>query len=162
MLCDECKKNQATYHTIKKINGITSERHLCYECHIKEAEKNIAFTSAGELFSGFKDLFYQKPQRSTYRCSVCGTSADEFLETGFVGCPNCYKDLSAVIMPVVSKVQSNDTRHVGKSPYGGGEEDDASIQYASLQRELQKAVEEERYEDASIIRDKMRALRGEK
>ena len=29
MLCDECGKNEATFHSIKKINGVTTERHLC-------------------------------------------------------------------------------------------------------------------------------------
>lgn len=161
MLCDECKKNQATYHSIKKINGVTTEKHLCYECHMKQAEKELPFGVDG-LFSGFKNLFSMPTHRAAYRCSVCGTTSDEFLETGFVGCQNCYKDLSAVIMPVVSKVQ-NDTHHVGKSPYGIGSssENDISAEYATLQRQLRQAVEDERYEDASVIRDKMRVLRSE-
>lgn len=157
MLCDDCKKNEATYHSIKKINGVSTEKHLCYECHIKQAEKDMGFSDLGELFSGFKSLFGLPTHRSVARCGVCGTTADEFLETGFVGCPNCYDELSSVIMPVVSKVQ-NDTRHIGKCPVGRGK--NSSAEYAELRRQLESAIEAERYEDASMIRDKMRSLRG--
>ena len=158
MLCDNCKKNQATYHSIKKINGVTTERHLCYECHLKQAEKESDFNGIGELFSGFKNLFGLPTHRNVARCGVCGTTADEFLETGFVGCPHCYEELSGVIMPVVSKVQS-DMRHTGKSP-NGKKGNAAAEEYEELRRQLDLAIESERYEDASVIRDKMRTLRG--
>ena len=159
MLCDDCKKNQATYHSIKKINCVSTEKHLCYECHMKQAEKDMGFSDIGELFSGFKNLFGLPTHRSVARCSKCGTTADEFLDTGFVGCPNCYNDLSSVIMPVVSKVQ-NDTRHVGKTPDGGNKGNEAAAEYEELRRQLDLAIESERYEDASVIRDRMRNLRG--
>lgn len=158
MLCDECKKNQATYHSIKKINGVSTEKHLCHECHLKQVEREVGFSDIGELFSGFKSFFDLPSHRNVARCSACGTTADEFLETGFVGCPNCYSELSAVVMPVISKVQS-DTKHTGKVPRE--KQSDAAGEYEKLRRQLDKALELEHYEQAAVIRDRMRSLRKE-
>jgi protein arginine kinase activator len=156
MLCDECKKNQATYHSIKKINGETSERHLCGECQQKYA--GGGFSSLSGLFSGFNTMFSEPPRRKTIQCSKCGTTAEQFLKTGFVGCSNCYTDLDEIITPVIKRVQG-DVQHTGKMPLGRGA--DHGAEYARIKKQLDKAVEEQNFEEAMILRDRMRALRGE-
>lgn len=30
------------------------------------------------------------------KCPYCGTSYDEILQTGFVGCENCYKEIDSL------------------------------------------------------------------
>ena len=52
-----------------------------------------------------------------------------------------------------------DVSHVGKVPVGV--ENSVSIEYERLKKELNKAIETEEYEQASIIRDRMRQLKGE-
>lgn len=163
MICDECGKNPATFHSIKKINGQTTERHLCAECQKKLGSSimNMKMPDFGSLFSGFGS-FFDEPRidrrHDEYICSACGTTGEEFLRTGFVGCSECYKDLAPVLMPVVRKMQG-DVSHVGKVP--AGVENSVSIEYERLKKELQKAIELEEYEQASIIRDRMRQLKGE-
>lgn len=150
MLCDECKKNEATFHSIKKINGVTTERHLCAECN-KKYGSMMKLSNIGDLFSNFTPLF---GRRDTIICPKCGTTSDDFLETGYVGCPDCYKEFSAIILPAVQKMQ-NDVRHVGKVP-GGARTKLSEID--RLKSELQKAVALEHYEEAIVLSDKLKEL----
>lgn len=165
MLCDECGKREATFHSIKKINGVTTEKHLCSECQKKHGsslmqEGLIKMSGFGNLFGGLSD-FFDEPRlgkREEYICSACGTTGDEFLNTGFVGCSECYKEFAPIIMPVIRRMQG-DVSHVGKVPLGV--ENSVSAEYERLKKELEKAIELEEYEQASIIRDRMRQLKEE-
>lgn len=38
MLCDNCKKNEATVHMTRVVNGKKSERHLCNACAKQQGE----------------------------------------------------------------------------------------------------------------------------
>ena len=55
MLCDRCKKNEATIHVKKVLNGKIESMHLCAEC-AKEKEENgvlgaFGFNLAEVLFN---------------------------------------------------------------------------------------------------------------
>ena len=160
MLCDECGKREATYHSIKKINGETTERHLCSECQKKYGSSLMKMPGLGNLFGGLSGFFDEPrlPKREEYICPSCGTTGDEFLHTGFVGCSECYKEFTPLIMPVIRRMQG-DVSHVGKVPVGV--ENSVSAEYDRLKKELEKAIELEEFEQASIIRDRMRQLKGE-
>lgn len=161
MLCDECGKNKATFHSIEKINGVTNERHLCSECQKKYGGSIMKMSGLGSLFGGFGDFFAEPrlPKREEYICKSCGTTCDEFLDSGFVGCSDCYREFAPIIMPVIRRMQSGDASHVGK--VASGVENSVSTEYERLKKELEKAIELEEYEQASIIRDRMRQLKGE-
>ena len=49
MICDECKKNDATVHLTNIVNGKKTERHLCADC---AAKHNIQASA----LPGFLDL----------------------------------------------------------------------------------------------------------
>ena len=80
------------------------------------------------------------------------------MHSGFVGCSECYKEFAPIIMPVIRRMQG-DVSHVGKVPLGV--ENSVSAEYERLKKELDKAIELEQYEQASIIRDRMRQLKEE-
>lgn len=154
MLCDECKRYEATYHSIKKINGVTTEKHLCANCQKKYGGfQSIKMSGLGDFFSGFAG-FLEEPKHEELLCSKCGCSADEFLRTGFVGCSSCYKELSSVILPVIQKMQG-DIQHVGKVPQGVSGE---STEYERLKKELEKALKLEDYEQAMVIHARLKEL----
>lgn len=159
MLCDECKKNQATYHEIKKINGDTRERHLCAECQINQSAKNQnKLVDFADMFSGFKGLFDQPRRSPLLKCSKCGTSSDEFLETAYVGCPDCYNELKSVINPIIQKVQGASV-HKGKSPYVKTPQDKES-EYQRLQNLLEDAINRNEMGEAETIFDQIRKLKN--
>lgn len=156
MLCDECKKNEATVHTISKINGVTTERHLCAECNKKYMAPMMKLSTIGDLFSNFTGLL--EPKREGIICPKCGTTSDDFLETGYVGCPNCYKEFAPVIMPAIQKMQ-NAVRHVGKTPNSKAELKNPEL--VKLKQQLDQAIEREDFEQASVLVEKIKKAEGE-
>lgn len=162
MLCDDCKQNEAVFHSKIIKNGVTKEKHLCAKCQQKYGF-NAGFM--GGFNDGFEDLFSsfthmmlggENPKRII--CQQCGTTSDDFLETGYVGCPNCYKAFESVMLPVIRNMQ-NDVRHIGKNP--AGEKQSITPEIAQLQARLKEAVATENYEDALILRDKLKALKNQ-
>ena len=58
---------------------------------------------------------------------------------------------------MVGEMQRAD-RHVGKVPASRR----AVVELAGLEKELAKAIEHERYEEAAVLRDRINALKGQK
>ena len=50
MLCDKCKKNNATIHTSYNINGEVYESHLCADC-AKDSDFKSFDSSIDNFFS---------------------------------------------------------------------------------------------------------------
>ena len=112
MLCDECKKNEATYHAVKRINGVQTETHLCPECRKKLGIDIYDIGSFGDIFGAFNDYFGDNLIESSV-CEHCGTTSDRFLRTGAVGCEHCYEKFNKLILPRLQQTQQK-TQHVGK------------------------------------------------
>lgn len=89
MLCENCKKNTATTHIKRTINGNTQEYHLCSEC-AKALGMTNRFRQLYELRSW--QPVRQSVQRRTYgyritgngkRCPGCGISFDDIAKPDF-------------------------------------------------------------------------------
>jgi protein arginine kinase activator len=100
MLCESCKKNQATktYEQIKK--GKRDVSYYCLECYHK------IFLDIDERENG---------EKSTV-CPYCGTTAAELKKRNLVGCAKCYETLQNHLLPVITKMQGSQA-HTGKKPY---------------------------------------------
>lgn len=98
MLCEKCAKNQATIFVTKEVSGVKEEYYLCPEC--------AKLTSETEN----KDLFNVD---SDERVCTCGTSLKEIKESGFLGCPNCYKTFQVELEPIILSLHGH-TKHIGK------------------------------------------------
>ena len=78
MLCQKCKKNEATTHYTQIINGKRQELHLCAECATKQ-NLNVF----GDLPNLFGSMFFGEPQHrrmstgSVRACPKCGMTLDE-------------------------------------------------------------------------------------
>lgn len=161
MLCDECKKNQAVFHTKIIKNGIVRTRHLCEECSKKYRVEDSFIKSFGgveDLFSSFTGLMFgdSDPQRCI--CVKCGTTSDEFIKTGYVGCPDCYKTFENVMTPAISRIQ-HDLRHVGKSPSGGDPKAELLRKIEQLRVKQKQASDAEEYEKAQQYLDRINELK---
>lgn len=162
MLCDECKKREAVVHSKIIHNGQVREQHLCAECSKKYRDEDAFFKPFGDLFSTLPGLMFGElsPQRTV--CTKCGTTSDEFLRTGYVGCPECYKAFGAAMLDVVRRTQ-HDTRHVGKVPGRARPETRKAQNLQSRIDELRlkqrRAVEIDDFEEASRLRDEINELK---
>ena len=159
MLCDECGKNEAVYHSIRQINGHRTESHLCAACQKKHADSLLKMQGIDNVFSTLSDYWGVPRQREDeYICPSCGTTGDEFLRTGFVGCADCYKEFAPLMLPAIKQMQG-DVSHVGKVP--GEVTDSVSAEYDRLRIRLKHAVDTEDFEAAAVIKEQMRRLKGE-
>ena len=158
MLCDECKKREAVFHTKIIHNGQVREQHLCAECSKKYREEESLFKPFGDLFSSLPGLMFGEAAPQPTVCTKCGTTADEFLRTGYAGCPECYKAFGATMLDVVHRTQ-HDARHVGKVPGRGSTLNSAQTEIDKLRRLQRQAIEADNFEEASRLRDRINELK---
>lgn len=166
MLCEMCKKNNASVHIVRVINGIKQTLNICESCAKQsqgftfgEIQLEAPFTFQNML-SGLVDYINQSSHgtRNTESiCPNCGMTYGEFKQKGLMGCAMCYKHFSSTIMPVIKRVQGN-TEHIGKIPVKSGKEIMERKKLLNLKEELQKAILEEEYEKAAEIRDRIREI----
>ncbi|MCL2375625.1 MAG: UvrB/UvrC motif-containing protein [Firmicutes bacterium] len=169
MLCDECKKQPAISHLTMSLNGMVKHLHLCGGCRENLAHRNASYsiapvTNLSNLLLQFPS-FYSASPRNVKTCAVCGMTSTQFVKTPAIGCSACYAELSDLLMPVIKKVQSG-VRHMGKtnrvsSPMVKNPSSSHENEITVLRLEQKKAADEERYEDAAVIREKIRLLMEE-
>lgn len=171
MLCEVCKKNQATVFITKVENGNKQQVNLCEHCakefnglSIGEGMGMVSPFSFQNILSGLLDYIGETPQTSKYTevaCKNCGTTLSDFKEKGILGCSECYKNLSDTVNPVINRVQGN-IEHVGKIPKKSGKGISERKTLNSLKQELQKAIALEEYEKAANLRDRIRDVQNNK
>lgn len=167
MICENCKKNNASVHIVKIVNGNKQHLMLCEQCANMVADIPLTPT-LDELDSfGFQKLInglvgYMNNAKENKKdddvtCKNCGTTYKEFKEKGVLGCGKCYEVFSTTITPVIKRVQV-DLEHVGKVPQKYGKHIIEKRKVTKLKEELQKAVLVEEYERAAELRDEIKRL----
>lgn len=164
MLCQHCKKNQATTHIKTMVNGEYNEYMLCPEC-AHELGYDTAFHDFTADFGGLLGSFFSNalPAFSgAARCRSCGSTLNDIKNTGKVGCASCYDTFFDDLLPIIRKVHGN-TRHLGKQPGAleyTTEEEPAASKLDTLKAELKKAIEDENFERAAQLRDEIKEQEG--
>ncbi|MBQ4630283.1 MAG: UvrB/UvrC motif-containing protein [Clostridia bacterium] len=156
MLCSNCGIKNANFHYKYLTGGKYSELHLCGECahklgYIKDNDKLFNFTS---ILGDFLSVPKSAPSVAT-KCPVCSTSFDTVRRTGFLGCDKCYEVFADSIETMLSKIQPS-TVHKGKLSGADGKKIERENTLKNLKEELKRAVIEEKYEQAAVLRDKIK------
>ena len=163
MLCDRCKQREAKIYYTEIIGGKKKEQHLCEECAAEMSSfgKNA---SLGSILSGILSA----ASGGDVACEKCGETYGEFLETGKLGCDECYKAFGSMLLNSVRRIQGSVT-HTGKIPSYLKEEmkkEDAEVEKImhlseteQLEIMLKKALAEENYEECARLRDEIRKLK---
>lgn len=161
MLCNECGKNEANVHMTQIINGKKTESHLCEECAKKNQAFNQAFNSNFSMENMFSAMLNNAYNTTTYipskGCTKCGMTFDEFRNTGKFGCSDCIDTFKPRLKPVIKSIQGYDT-HTGKIPKRAGGDYKVQKDIEQLKNQLKQAVENEEYEKAADLRDKIRKM----
>jgi len=169
MLCEKCRNREATIHLTEIIKDVKSEVHLCEIC-AREIGLNSKLSnfsiSVPEMLS-FLDIEELDNLKDENMCQNCGFTYMDYNRTGKLGCPDCYAYLDEHLRSVIIGYHGSD-KHVGKSPDNHlsplESKDSASAKNDEsaemLQRQLEKAVLEERYEEAAILRDRINDILG--
>lgn len=171
MLCQICNKRPASVHITKIVNGVKNELHICEQCaREKEGlDTNKGFTefevpfSFSNILAGLMDFTGTMPYtaQEELRCPKCGYRYEDFKKTGTLGCSQCYEVFGDRLEPLVKRIHGN-TQHTGKVPRRAGGTVRIKRDIERLQYELKKAIEEEEYEKAAELRDRIKELEGKK
>lgn len=160
MKCMNCN-NEANTHIKKIINGKKEELFLCDEC----AERLGVMDDFKLESFGFEGVFDNLLGTGSSmfnslvgvdRCSVCGSTYKEILDNGLVGCSHCYERFSDRLGPSINRIHGH-SKHIGKNVtyFNAVEEQNELVE---LKRELKQAIKEQRFEDAAVLRDKIKEL----
>ncbi|MCL2015299.1 MAG: UvrB/UvrC motif-containing protein [Defluviitaleaceae bacterium] len=163
MLCEKCNINQATVHMQQIVNGEKTEMHLCQNCSL-----NIdAAASIDALFNGLLGSFLTggNVEKSNPKivinykpCPRCGMTYDSFRNGGGkLGCAHCYKTFTHELNPILKNVQAS-VRHEGKFPQKSGRDLFKKREVVRLRGLMQKAIDDENFEEAAKLRDEVRLM----
>jgi protein arginine kinase activator len=182
MKCDQCE-HEATVHEVTIRGGAKVERHLCQSCaagvglappgdgtSTLEVLK-IAIEAAGATGSTVIGPGAGKAAGKPAACATCGTTWEAFKNAGMLGCPNCYEEFEARLIPLIERAHEGASQHVGKAPArASGQAADSrsravaalveerAQRVSALRRMLDDAVRGEQYERAAQLRDELRRL----
>ena len=166
MLCQVCNKRPANVHVTKVINNVRTELHLCQQCARERGELEV-FAGPKFAFSNLLAGLLQSdpaagvpagiPGGARRACATCGLEYPEFMNTGFLGCSECYSQFLPLLKPLVGRIHGH-ARHTGKVPARAGKAVRFRKELESLREQLRTMIEAEEYEKAALVRDKIRDL----
>ncbi len=166
MLCQNCGKNEATTHIKQIINGDMAESHLCSDCaaHLGYSDMFSGFgLNLSELFGGFLgDMMPSISSGKIQRCTKCGTSFEEIVRDGRVGCADCYTTFYDRLLPSIQRIHGK-IKHSGKVSASPAEEpkvETVEEKIEKLRAAMNEAVAKQEFENAAKIRDEIKALEG--
>lgn len=172
MKCQHCNQNEATTHIKKNINGHKEEMHLCQDCARElGVMEDFKMPSMSEFFAdSFLGSFLgsgvspMNALTGVERCETCGSSFNDIVKSGQVGCSECYDKFEQKLEPSIQKLHGRN-KHIGKFiSYSENEEKKSEAKEEKpneldlLKAQLDKAISEQRFEDAAVLRDKINAM----
>ena len=166
MKCQKCQK-QATFHITDLTGDDLLALHLCPDC----AKQYLKTDEGPEDDSQMTGVLQQqlKPLGQTAEdlreldskvCPICGISFYEFRQAGRLGCPHDYVFFGSELEPLLVNVHG-ENQHVGKQPKRGVRDTESQTELIRLRREMKEVIDQEDYEKASEIRDRIRRIEEE-
>lgn len=164
MKCQHCNHNEATTHIKKNVNGNVTEMHLCSDC---ARELGVMEEFSPESF--FNDTFFGNflgagvPAMNILsgidHCEYCGSTFNDIVKNGRVGCSNCYTKFEDRLQPTITKMHGN-AKHIGKNVTYTEEKkaEPENSELDKLKNDLKLAIKEQRFEDAAVLRDKINEM----
>lgn len=163
MLCDACKKNEATVHLTQIVENKMQTIDLCEACSKAKGVDDPTGFSLASLLVGLgvsqEEAATSAPVEAAedLRCPKCGFTAADFKKAGRLGCPECY-DTFAEQLDGLLKTMHKGTKHTGKVP-GTLRYRDMAEKVRQLQFELDNAIKSEDFERAAVLRDEIKKLK---
>ncbi|OVE76136.1 hypothetical protein BVX98_06565 [bacterium F11] len=174
MICSKCQKNEATVHFTGVVNGKTTQLDVCGSCSEKlgiSFQSIFNFPTVPSHFSELFNLLSNWPQSpftplNVNNCPKCRWTVNQIQKTGKLGCSECYTHFQQELSHILKTIQGT-TTHRGKkisvmskkeptrkSKKGKGKNMKDALE--KLHAQLDFLVDEERFEEAANIRDKIR------
>ena len=181
--CESCGKNPATVFFKAVVENQSTKINLCEECarergilsqdwsfsgfekggfSLSDMIGGLTSSSQAEIAKSFKSS--TKPVES--RCLKCGTTYMSFKSSGFVGCSACYEAFYPAMRQIIKKIHGSAThaglRYASGRPSSGApaapNRETLVAELAKLRKDLDGALSREAYEQAAVLRDKIKEL----
>lgn len=157
--CQHCHQRTAT-RTLQDAQG--QQLLLCDACALN--------TAGGMLMQKMLlPILMAPPLATPAACPSCGTTLQQLSKSSLLGCPDCYHHFREALEGTLQRMQGAH-RHKPRthpsepvplpSPPAAALLPDRAIVLSQLKDQLARAVEQERYEDAAELRDRIRAIEG--
>ncbi len=170
MKCTHCNEREANTHIKRIINGKREEMHLCSQCAEELGVMNEFNFEPFSMNSFFGNLLGAgatalNSLAGIDRCTYCGSSFNDVVNSGQVGCAHCYDKFEDMLYPSIEKLHGR-ARHIGKCVTYTEENDEQKpseeapqpTKLEALKADLKKAVQEQRFEDAAVLRDRIKEI----
>ena len=149
MLCDHCHKNEATIHMTNIVNNQKTEQHLCGTCatELQQEGKLSPYSSFmndmwdNSFFTNdfFKNMVYPDNLLKSHQSK------------------RCHETFNSEIDPLLQRIQGS-SEYEGTVPSRGTNVFKAKYEVKRLRHQLDTAVQAEKFEEAAILRDKIKEL----
>lgn len=169
MLCQICRKKEATITLTKIVGSQKTEIRLCKDCAPVFSDKFPLFPlpqfDINDLLAGLLnaiDLYHKEEgviPGKKIECSNCHLTYNEFKRSGKLGCSVCYHDFREQLTPLLRRLHGN-SEHTGKMPRQLEGKFNKISKIKQLKKELQELILKEEYEKAANTRDKILKLEG--
>ena len=172
MLCDICKKNEATIHIKEIHDGKIRVSNLCAGCAAEKEKKgelsalgfNLAemLCNLGKISAG---VHFQPEDAAESKvvCPKCGWTLQKVRASGGrLGCPDCYTAFAQLLTEAIHNVHRGSV-HLGKRPQSMPQNGRTTIEaeLENRRRELDALIKREEYEEAAVCRDRINQLKAQ-
>lgn len=176
MKCELCHNGDAETVLHLKIDGKERELYVCKKCaaaakHPKGGKrgsgKSVTVIGQGGNAPPFVEEFFkaamglvdglghleEERKNGVKTCPACHATWDDLDKRGRLGCPACWKTFASEIRKKLLRADYG-TTHVGAMP----DNTTGADSRAFLERELKKAVRQQKYEKAAEIQRRLDSL----
>ena len=165
MKCQSCGKKEATVRYKENINGKKQEIFLCEGCADKMGFSDFS-SIFSPMFATFPNIFEIEEEK---RCEKCGYTLEDYSKTGVFGCEHCYNTFSDTLDELFLKIHGKNRHIESKNKKDSKEKvkktsldesDNKENEIRRLEFKLKEMIETENYEEAAVIRDKIKELKN--
>lgn len=157
MLCQKCGKKQAAFYYKQNINGKVNEIALCSDCADSMGYSYNMFTN--DMGMNLFGSLFGTPSRknelySPKVCTLCGSTFQDFIKNGKVGCSKCYEIFKDELAPTITSIHGK-ARHIGRAPKEHRAKFEKANKIEDLKKQLKEAIRNEDFEKAAKLRDEI-------
>jgi protein arginine kinase activator len=167
MICEHCKERHANVTVTQVQNGETVQHHYCDVCAQQMNPFQLELQDEPISLQQFiTNWFGSLPKQQTHEqavnqaqkaCPTCQLTYQQFLKKGKFGCANCYTVFRPMLPSIFDKLQAG-TKHKSTTTVAPSPVRQLQLQIGELRQKMKRAIAEERFEDAAMMRDEVKKI----
>ena len=160
MVCDNCHERDAVVNLTTIEGTAVRQLHLCELCAAERGVETTVAQPKHPLGKFLEAMQKQSMPVSTEagKCPFCGMTMKDFRDTGRMGCARCYSTFEGSMRELLRRLHGG-PRHIGRTYQAPNDEVLTKAgTLGELRDKLRRAIEQEQFEAAAELRDRIRVL----